>query len=734
MLDRAYKFIKKLYAQNILIYVFFSLALLSCLCTYWLFSDIDLVGTNSRQVVSILYVDLVLILILCGLVSNKIIEFWNSRHKKGSRLTLKLIGVFSGVAIFPPVLMCVFSSVFFHNGLESWFNERNQVVLQDSLKVAEAYLNEHKKATLTDCIAISRVMENNIEHCADTEDSLLLAEKNLNSSLDDLCNLKGIDSAIIVHSSNIIAHSKYSVDLHFLNITNAEFRALQEQVFKNKNGLILNIKNNNSPVILAATCFKALTSDLKDKFFYLIVEKKVNPDVLNNVDKTKKAYNEYHNLMKDRSSLEIAFILMFFVAGLLLLILSIIIAVSFSWKIVHPISELINVSENIIKGDWYSRVEKVDAFGELAILSSTFNRMIDQLQKQQKDLTEINEKLDEKIKFTNSVLSGVSSGIIGLDGGTYIYIWNKRAEELLGKSINFGENIYNVFAEIKELISVIDQDNVLFTKEFQYRRANEILLFSVKIVKIFSSDTNRYVVTFDDLTQTVLAQRKAAWSEVARRVAHEVKNPLTPIQLSAERLKRKYLNQIIEDNETFSKLIDVIIKQVGDIKRLIDEFNFFARLPEPKMKRCNLEEICSQAVFLMQDTTNDVTINFSKQDNKNYDINGDDRLIHQCIVNLIKNGINALSTIEKKDKHIWLSLNVLHDDIILYVDDNGPGLPKDKLESLATPYFSLLPKGTGLGLAIVKKIIQDHRGTISFGDNKYGGARITLIIPAFIGN
>ncbi len=730
MLKNVFKIIRQLYNQNIITYIFFSFAVISCLYTYWLFSDINSVGIKSRKVLSVLYVDLILILILISIAINKVMKFWNERHRKGSRLTIRLIKIFSGISIFPSILMCTFSSIFFHNGLESWFNSRNQTVLQDSLKVAESYFNEHKKEALSDCIAISRVIESNIENFNVDEEHLAYINKSINSSLDDLCNLKNIDSAILVNSGNIIAHSKYSVNLHFINITNQEFQNLKELVFKEKNGIILNIKNNNPNILTIATCFKASSPNLNDKFFYLIAEKKLDPQVLLKAQQARAAYTEYFDLLEKRNSLEISFIIMFFIVGILILILSIIAAIAFSWRIVHPVSNLIDVSEQIIDGNLSARAANIKSIGELKILSDTFNRMIEQVHQQQKSLKTINEKLDEKVKFISSVLSGVSSGIIGIDG-EHIYIWNKRAEELLGKSINFGETIFNLFHEIKDFIYLSDKNNELIVKECKYRRDNEILLFSVKLMKIFSGEISRYVITFDDLTDTVIAQRKAAWSEVARRVAHEIKNPLTPIQLSAERIKRKYSSQIKEESDTFFKLIDIIVKQVGDIKRLIDEFNFFARLPDPKMRKMNLEEICSQAIFLMNNTVSDIDILFSKNEGV-FEINGDERLIHQCIVNLIKNSINALSTVEKEDKKIWISLIFSKDNIKLNVEDNGPGLPKDKMESLATPYFSLLPKGTGLGLAIVKKIIQDHQGSISFGDSIHGGACVTLTFPVFM--
>jgi two-component system nitrogen regulation sensor histidine kinase NtrY len=226
----------------------------------------------------------------------------------------------------------------------------------------------------------------------------------------------------------------------------------------------------------------------------------------------------------------------------------------------------------------------------------------------------------------------------------------------------------------------------------------------------------------------MLAQRKAAWSEVARRVAHEIKNPLTPIQLSAERLRRKYISQIKTDAGIFSDLVDVIVRQVGDIKRLIDDFTFFARLPEPKLKECKVVDICRQAVFLMQNASNDVEIAYVPEIESGI-AKVDDRLLHQSIVNLIQNAINALGTTANSNKQVKVSCSETADRINIIVEDNGPGLLKEKIEMLATPYFTLMPKGTGLGLAIVKKIIQDHKGELSFGDSALGGAKITISLP-----
>ncbi|GHT97796.1 hypothetical protein FACS1894126_2510 [Alphaproteobacteria bacterium] len=588
--------------------------------------------------------------------------------------------------------------------------------------------------------------------------------------LDDLCVIKGINSAILLNSSlDIIAHSKYSVALHFLNIGNGE-------LIKNvneKNSMILDIEGNDDKNIIAVSSFKTRNGES----MYLIIEKNVDSKIVSNAQNAKKAHNEYYKLLENRGSLEIAFIFMFLIVGVLLLVASIVVAILYSWRIVSPISNLIDVSESIICGDATARAKEGSSYQEISLLIKTFNEMVRQVHERKEDLLKINTQLDERIKFTSSVLAGVSSGVIGIDNNA-IYIWNNAAEKLLNKKIVFGEHIGNLIPEIEDLI--LEAYNKQFVeREIQYRKDNEYLLFSIKIENIEFSNSyyNRFVITFDDMTNVVMAQRKVAWTEVARRVAHEIKNPLTPIQLSAERLRRKYISQISTDSHIFSELVNTIIRQVGDIKRLIDDFNFFARLPEPILRVCNVYEVCKQAVFLMENATNGIELIFIHE-KELYETKADERLLHQSVVNLIQNSINALNTIDKESKKIFVTIDEsdvhmrplhnepffararknaaqdrsvlpVHEDlssgsdkancekeplcsglyIVVSVEDNGPGLPQGKMESLATPYFTLTPKGTGLGLTIVKKIVQDHGGELLFEESKYGGAKVTLSIP-----
>ncbi len=719
-----WSFLKKSSVRNFLTYFFFILSTVSCFFTYRLFTDVDLYSKSSRSIVSILYCDIAFIFILLMLGSQKILDLWSNRHKKGSRLTVRLILLFSFSSIIPSILMTFFSAFFFHNGIDSWFNDRNRTVLQESLQVAESYIDEHKRQLINDCTAVSKTLTYHIDKLANLrEQDPEKFSENVNFVLDDLCALKNLNSAILLDSSlNVIAHSKYSVALHFLNLQNEDISSIKE-----RSSVILRSSFDDEQNIRAISCFRTDNNE----YLYLIIEKSIDSEILLQAKNARQAYDEYFQLLEERSSLEIAFIFMFFIVGIMLLVGSIVVAILYSWRIVKPISNLIDTSETIIEGNLKARVPEESQYEEITTLMRTFNQMISQVQKQREDLVEINKQLDERIKFSSSVLAGVSSGVIGIDNNA-VYVWNSAAEKLLGRPISFGEHIYNIIPEIEALLYA-PSSNGIAQKEMRYKKDNNELLLSVKVAHIETSIDyyNRFVITFDDLTNMVMAQKKAAWSEIARRVAHEIKNPLTPIQLSAERIRRKYISQINSDSGTFSELIDVIIRQVGDIKRLIDNFTHFAKLPDPILKPCNLYEICKQAVFFIQNASEDVKISLIEA-NTDLSVNVDERLIHQSVVNLIKNAVNALGTVTKDDKKVQVSIKNDNNKFMVAVEDNGPGLPKEKIESLATPYFTLMPKGTGLGLAIVKKIVQDHGGELLFGDSNLGGAKITMSIPKVV--
>ena len=703
--------------------MFFVLSVVSCFFTYIFLSDVDSYSRSSQKIISVLYFDVAFILLLLMLASHRIFELWNERHKKGSLLTIRLIAVFSVLSVTPFVMMSIFSSVFFHNGIESWFNDRNTRVLQGSVNVAESYLSEHKKNAVNDCMAIARALEYHIDTISETVDENTDEFfQSVSYTLDDLCNLKNVKSAILLDSSlNVVARTKYSVGLHFLNISYTQLQAAVD-----KQGIALDENVETESSIYAISHFK----NPDNESMYLIIEKAIDSKIISYAKDTRNAFDEYYDLLQERSHLEVACIFMFLVFGILLLISSITVAIIYSWRIVNPVSNLINVSESIIGGNLNARATEGSSYEEISLLSRTFNQMIDRVHNQQKDL--LNKKLDERIKFTSSVLAGVSSGVIGLENNA-IYIWNNAAEKLLGKQISFGNHIDNLMPEVTELVAELNQSQkISLEREIHYKKDAATLIFLVKLENITTQDDDsvRFVITFDDLTEVVLAQRRAAWTDVARRVAHEIKNPLTPIQLSAERLRRKYISQISSEPKVFSDMIDVIVRQVGDIKRLIDDFTFYARLPEPIMKECDATEICRQAILFMQQAENNVEISLIN-DNKQQLVKADERLLHQCVVNLIKNAMNALNTIDIPSKKITVQIKKDEEKsrMLICINDNGPGFPKEKFEMLATPYFTLMPKGTGLGLAIVKKIVQDHGGELLFDNNEFGGASATISLP-----
>lgn len=702
--------------QNVVFVIFLGFTIAFSGFVYLLFSNVEMYRNHSRVIVSALYLNIACVLVVILLGVNQLMRLFSKRSRGSSRLTLKLISVFSIVSVVPSAIMCIFSALFFHNGLDSWFHARNQTVLHESINVANSYLEEHKKHAMNDCTVMAKSIEYYIDKIdnfsPDREQQLVT----LGHVLDEICRIRDVSSAIVMDSAlRVIAHSRYSVFLHFLNFYYSDVENLKRTNPRTK---ILSVSENNA--ISAVSYFSVNGEDM-----YLLIEKKVDPHVFGYVKNAQRAYQDYLEMYNERGSLEIAFVFIFLIVGILMLVLSITVAVTYSWKIVKPVSNLIDVAGKIIHGNLSARAKENKTYKEIQLLSTTFNHMVETMQKQQKDLIKVNHELDEKAKFATGVLAGVSSGVIGTDNGC-VYVWNAAAEELLGRRITLGERIENIIPEVSALLK--EYSDAILEKEIHYRRGNTILIFSLKLAHISLENERRAVVTFTNLTDVLLAQRKAAWSEVARRVAHEIKNPLTPIQLSAERIKRKYSKQITEDLDTFTALTEVIVKQVGDIKRLLDEFNFFARLPEPKLISCNLYEICSQAIFLMQNAAGNVTIRFDDAD-KECKISADERLLHQSVMNLIQNAINALATVRKDGKSIWISLYKTEGKAVLQIEDNGPGLPKEKMKSLATPYFTLMPKGTGLGLAIVKKIIGDHNGELIFGESAHGGAKVTLSLP-----
>ena len=470
---------------------------------------------------------------------------------------------------------------------------------------------------------------------------------------------------------------------------------------------------------------------------YLLVGRFVEASVLEHINATEQAVAQYKRLEKKRGGIQITFVLVFVVVALLLLLAAVWIGLNLATRLARPISNLILAADKVRKGDMSVRVDASQAADEIGTLSRAFNRMTSQLENQQKGLLEANRQLDERRRFTETVLSGVSAGVIGLDGNGRIHLPNRSASDLLSTNLEERSAVYlgEVVPEMAELLAAVmtrpDRDHPSEIKVVRHGRSRTLMV-NMAAEKIGEAVIG-YVVTFDDVTDLLSAQRTAAWADVARRIAHEIKNPLTPIQLSAERLKRRYLKQIESDPETFAACTDTIVRQVADIGRMVDEFSSFARMPQPTLKRENLSEICRQAVFLERNRHPE--IHFSQDvAPENLFLNCDNRQVSRVLTNLLKNA--AESVLGRKGSNlpqgeISLTLtnrtNAEGPRVTVVIEDNGIGLPEDHRDRLTEPYVTTRTKGTGLGLAIVKKIMEDHGGDLILDDREGGGARISVV-------
>lgn len=690
--------------------------------TIVLFTDSEKISAKQSSILYAVYTNVFLMLVLVCVVYRDFLKLWKSRKSRGSILQMKLITMFSSLAVVPSFLMIFFSAIFFHKGIESWFNARNNAVLRESLNVAESYLSEHRQMIKNDGLGIARAIEINIASLTPSQinDEEIFAST-ISELMDELFAIKNIDGGMLFDRyDRVLARSKYSMSLNFVTTSPKD---LEEAVVSGIK--VMNDTDDNK--VMAIMRINVITKG----HVFLLIEKKVDEKILGYIKKTKSAYSDYHELANYRTSLEIAFILIFIILGVLLLLAAIAAAINFAGRLIVPISNLVESAEKIKDGNWNARAESAPFVKELDLLTNTFNEMIARVQEQQENLKEANLTLDQQVQFISDVLSGVSSGVISLNDRFRINIFNNQAEKLLGKRLDHGMLIFDIFSNISDAFDKLKNNETTET-QIEYIKGLEHREFTVKLAKIVEGvSIAGYILTFDDVTNLISAQRKAAWADVARRVAHEIKNPLTPIQLAAERISRKYSSQISTDIDIFNKLTDTIVRQVGDIRRLADEFSFFARLPEPTLRKCVLAEITKQAVFFMQNAYQDVDIDFTCNVD-NTDIIGDDRLIHQAIINVMQNAINAMKNAKDRTCSDKICISFQNDGeyVRLYIDDNGPGLPKAERNMLTEPYFTLMPKGTGLGLAIVKKIVQDHNGHIELSDSDMAGARIALSFPS----
>lgn len=690
----------------------------SVIATFLAMTVSDATGPDPVTVLSLLGLDVALLLALGAVVAVRVVAVWRARRRgsSGSKLHLRFILLFALVAVTPSIIVSVGSTVFFRYGIESWFSDRVRTALHESIQVAKAYLEEHQQVINGDALA----MANDLSR----EGPLLVAnQQRFSAFVATQAAIRGLTEAVVFDDQGrVLARSGLAFSIES-SIDQIPYWARE----KARSGDVAVLTSEDEERVRALVRLQGFFGEV-----YLYVGRFVDPKVVNHVEQTSAAVAEYEKLEGRRSSLEQAFSVIFAVVSLLILLAAVWVGLMMATRLATPIARLIDAAEKVRSGDLSARVDEAGA-DEVGTLTRAFNRMTEQLDEQRQELVDANRELDERRRFTETVLAGVSAGVVGLDRAGRVHLANRSACELL--TVQAGdvaglplEEVAPEFAEALDEARRRPDRQAHHEVKLARQGRNRTLLVRAAAERL-GGETIGYVITFDDITELVSAQRKAAWADVARRIAHEIKNPLTPIQLSAERLKRKYFKEIQSDPETYAALIETIVRQVGDIGRMVDEFSSFARMPAPQMKTEDLADICRQASFLQKTGYPDVVVE-TVLPGEPVPVHCDGRLIGQALTNLLKNAVEAIRGREGEDLppgRVGLTLERQGGEIVIEVSDNGKGLPAENRDRLTEPYVTTRAKGTGLGLAIVKKIMEDHGGDLYLRDAPGGGARVGLI-------
>lgn len=683
---------------------------------------------NPRTVTLLLTLDLALLLLLGVLIARRIVTIWIGRRRglAGSQLHVRLVLVFSLLAVAPAIIMAAFATVFFYVGVQSWFSDRVRTAVNESLAVASAYLHEHQQNIRADALAMANDLNQEAARLASDPDRF-------EQVVATQAMLRALSEAIVFNGTtgSILARSGYTFTLEFDPIP-------EDKLMMARRGEVVLIISENDDRVRALVRLDRYAET------YLYVGRMVEPRVLSHMASAQGAVQEYAALESQRGSLQITFTLIFLVVALLLLLAAVWAGLIFATKLARPISALIGAAERVRAGDLTVRVTEPPGEDELGLLSRAFNRMTTEIESQRHELLSANRLMDERRRFTETVLAGVSAGVFGLDAEGRINLPNRSAARLLGvedPETLIGRKLAELSPEMGDLLdNAPKRPGRVVQDQIQVRRPGGVpLTLLVRITaegRSSAGEVRGYVVTFDDITELVSAQRKAAWADVARRIAHEIKNPLTPIQLSAERLRRKYLKEITSDTEVFTMCTDTIVRQVDDIRRMVDEFSAFARMPQPVMKPCNINDLVRQAVFL-QSSAHAGRIKFEMELPPGpLTVPCDSRQISQALTNLLQNAADAIEGrpvpadgSDLPPGAVAIRVKADEERVVLTVEDNGKGLPTEERDRLTEPYVTTRTKGTGLGLAIVKKIMEDHGGVLTLEDREGGGARVGLVIP-----
>jgi two-component system, NtrC family, nitrogen regulation sensor histidine kinase NtrY len=684
-------------------------ALLSAFLTFVVLTGLTPIEPTPDVVKSFLLINAATILLLVGIILREIWQMVVARRRgrAAARLHVQIVSLFSVIAVLPAVLVAIVANVTIERGLDRLFSGPTREVIQNSLIIARAYMQEHAQLIRGDILG----MANDISHARPLFDQDRGSFRDLLIADAASRNLPG--AMIIDKNTNILESTQGGMQIGF-SPPEPEF---------------LNNVNDKEPEIAVLPENNYVAAVIRLRAFsdtFLYVARPLDPSVVAQLKQTETSVAEYAQVEARRLGIQVAFALMFAVIALTILMASVLIGLNFANWLVAPIRRLMNAANTVSTGDLNVQVPTLKSEGDLAQLGETFNKMTQELRTQRDELVNASDLIDSRRRFIEAVLSSASAGIIGVDASGSVGILNRSAEKLIGhaESETLDHPLSDVLPELDEMMKTaregtqrLVQGQVTILRDGQERN------LSVRVsAEQTSQSKDSYIITLDDITELVSAQRTSAWGDVARRIAHEIKNPLTPIQLSAERIRRKFGKVIAEDKAVFDQCTDTIVRQVDDIRRMVDEFSRFARMPKPVIEGEDVADTVRQAVFLMKVGHPDLDIVVDlKQDPLRAQF--DRRLISQALTNIIKNATEAIEQVAPdelaKDNgrgRIDVIAARENDDIVIDVVDNGIGLPKVARSRLLEPYVTTREKGTGLGLAIVGRVLEDHGGRIELKD------------------
>ena len=696
-----------------------ALAVVSGLATVAIFFWSGGVTSQPGWVLSLIGLDLGLIFPLSWIVVWRAAKLWGERRVVAAGTLLHVRGMatlFAVLTALPAISLAVLFAIFFGLEVQAWFGERVQTTVTQSVKVADDYLREHQQAVVYHVLGLANDLEREWpEGRADPRGFQRLVET--------YARMRALDEVVVFEDTG-----------HFLATVGLETTPDRgppspDARHRAADGELVILPDHKDDRV------RALVGLLVLPPAFLLVGRNIDPNVLAHVDSVNGAAAIYDKLRLGHTENETAFAGVFVLAALLMLLAAVVVGLNFANRLARPIGRLVAAAERVRGGDLSAQVEEGGQQDELGTLLRSFNRMTSQLRENRHELVEANRELDERRRFTETVLAGVTAGVVGLDSEGRINLPNPSAIELLSTDYDslIGKPLGTAVPEMAALFaSARRKPGSLAEGQLTLVRNDQAATLHVRIAGEVepSGEVLGYVVTFDDVTALLAAQRKAAWADVARRIAHEIKNPLTPIQLSAERLKRKYLGEITSDRETFEQCTDTIVRQVGDIGRMIDEFAAFARMPAPVKRSVDLARICREAVFLQRNARPETSIAIELPESLP-PLVCDAGMLAQALTNILKNAgeaIDARPAEAKEPGRMSLRAEVQENSVRIIVEDNGEGLPVDR-QRLTEPYVTTRAKGTGLGLAIVKKIMEDHVGDLIMENRDGGGARVILTFP-----